>query len=189
MKPGMKRATEIPSGLLISLISSFCCFWSPEEGVTGSGVKVKRLDGCRRRWGGWCFTPREDTASLAETTTFPAAPQPPPGKQIRPEEEVSFGSTNRILTHKGEGSMRILPVVSTYPSSDLHVITHTLTHAPTRSSSKVGSCQSINSDFSLFSSPFCFKVKQQGKSVKDSDAVEVSQRDRNISWMSIDRKR
>lgn len=118
---------------------------------------------------------------MAETTTFPAAPQPPPGKQIRPEEEVSFGSTNRILTHKGEGSMRILPVVSTYPSSDLHVITHTLTHAPTRSSSTVGSSQSINSDFSLFSSPFCFKVKQQGKSVKDSDAVEVSQRDRNIS--------
>lgn len=95
-------------------------------------------------------------------------PQPPPGKQIRPEEEVSFGNTNRILTHKGEGSMRILPVVSTYSSSDLHVITHTLTHVQTRSSSKVGSCQSIDSDFSLFS---FFKVEQQGNSVKDSDVV------------------
>lgn len=81
----------------------------------------------------------------------PWNPQPPPGKQIRPEEEVSFGSTNRLLTHEGQGSMRILPVVNTYSSADLHVIiTHTLTHVPTRSSSKVGSRQSIDSDIKTF---------------------------------------
>lgn len=85
----------------------------------------------------------EDTASLAETTTFPAArPQPPPGKQIRPEEEVSVGSTNRFLTHRGQGSMRILPVVNAYFSAHLHVITHTLAHVPACSPSEVASCQS-----------------------------------------------
>lgn len=91
-------------------------------------------------------------------------PQPPPGKQIRPEEEVSFGSTNRFLTHKGQGSMRILPV-NTYSRADLHVITHPLTHVPTRSYSKVGSCQSTDSDIKTF---LFLVLLQQGRSIKDS---------------------
>lgn len=112
----------------------------------------------------------EDTASLAETTTFPAAhPQPPPGKQIRPEEEVSVGSTNRFLTHRGQGSTRILPVVNAYFSAHLHVITHTLAHVPACSSSEVASCQSDAEPF-LFLVPLWLSLLL--RACKDSDPVE-----------------
>lgn len=109
--------------------------------------------------------------------------QPPAGKQIRPEEEVSFGSTNRFLTHKGQGSMTILPVVNTYSGADLHVITHTLTHVPSHSSSKVGPCQSNDSEIKTFLFLilfFCYIDVQQGKSVKDSDVDQQEKINTNL---------
>ena len=60
--------------------------------------------------------------------------------------------------------MRILPVMNTYPSADLHITTHTLTHVPTCSSLKVGSCRSIDTDIKTFLLWFFLR-----QSVKDSD--------------------
>lgn len=75
----MKRATVIPSSLSISLISSFCCCWSPEEGVTGSGVKVKSLDGWRRRGTDEVSRP-EKTLRLWLKSLLPLEPSLPPAR-------------------------------------------------------------------------------------------------------------
>lgn len=91
---------------------------------------------------------------------FPCGTPPPypPGKQIRAEEEVSFGNTNRFVTHRGQGSMRILPVVNTYSSAE-RVITHTLIRVPTCPPCKVASCQSIDSGISFISFSFSKSVR------------------------------
>lgn len=94
-------------------------------------------------------------------------PQPPPGKQIRPEEEVSVGSTNRFLTQRGQRSTRILPVARTDFSADLRVITH----VPARSPSKGGSWRSSAPDQeplgspSLLYQPFGY-ISKRGRSAK-----------------------
>ncbi len=125
----MKRATVIPSSLSISLISSFCCCWSPEEGVTGSGVKVKSLDGWRRR-GQMRFHALRRLCAFGRNHYFPCSPPSPDqardksngGGPFWKHKQVSDSQGSRVSGRTSSGEHLSLLYISS------HIVSHTCTY-------------------------------------------------------------